>query len=195
MSTSTWKETTTHIESRQITGTLNLDATIAASAVVDATTNSDFTAQGLVTITTTDAHGFLGGHVYINGTTNYDGMREISSVTTSGITFKVNKYVAETPGGTETVGFTVDPATDFVLLEINLHLSSAASTSENFTCTLDANAGSAYDYVVFSQDVNTYADINFSGERYFENGDKLVFALPNTDGLTYGLDVKYRRIR
>jgi len=188
MSTATYNETRWIIETRQCTGTLNLDTTISGAAVVD-------NGNGTVTLETNDAHGFLAGsQLYIEGLTNYNGTCEVTEVTTSGITIKKN-YIAETPDGTETIGFVVDPGCDFRLLEASLHLSAAAATEEEFVCTLDAHAGSAYDEVVFSEDVNGHANIVWSGERLFVNGDKLRFTLPNTDGRTYGLMIKYLRIR
>jgi hypothetical protein len=196
MTTTTFRENTLHMESRQITGTLDLTATLAATAVVDATARTGFLDSALVTLTTAAAHGFLAGsQVYIEGTTNYDGTHDVTSVTASGITIRVPKYVAETPNGTETVKFVVDPECDFVLYQIDLHLSAAAAASENFVATVDANAGSAYDGNILTQNVNGLADINWSGEKYFFNGDKIRFQLPNTDSRTYGLSVLYRRVR
>lgn len=189
MPTATYREQSLIIETRQVTGTADLSATLSSgTAVVD---NGD----GTVTLTTSDAHGFLAGsHLYIEGTTNYNGTRYISSVTTSGIIFK-NDYTAETPDGTETIKFTVDPECDFVLLQVNLHLSAAAATVEDFVCGLDADIGSAFDQNIITEDVNGHADLGWSTEKYYMNGDKLVFTLPNTDGRTYGLNIKYRRIR
>lgn len=189
MSTATYKEQSLIIETRHATGTADLSATLSSgTAVVD---NGD----GTVTLTTSDAHGFLAGsHLYIEGTTNYNGTRYISSVTTSGITFKDN-YKAETPDGTETTKFTVDPECDFVLLQVNLHLSAAAAATEDFVCDLDANIGSAFNQNIITEDVSGHANLGWSMEKYYMNGDKLVFTLPNTDGRTYGLEVKYRRIR
>jgi hypothetical protein len=198
MTSTTFKENTLHMENRQISGTADLSATlVSGTAVVDATVyGGGIVSQRLVTLTTSDAHGFaVGSQVYIEGTTNYNGTHDITAVTTSGITIKVSEYVAETPNGTETVKFVVDPQCDFVLYEVNLHLSSTATTSENFVAQLDANAGSAYDLVVVSEDVQNVSDIAWSGEKYLFSGDKIRFTLPNTDGLTYGLDVKYRRVR
>lgn len=189
MPTATYKEGSLKIETRTVTGTADLSATLSSgTAVVD---NSD----GTVTLTTSDAHGFLAGsHLYIEGTTNYNGTQLLTAVTTSGITFK-NDYTAETPDGTETAKFIVAPECDFVLLEVSLHLSAAAATVENFVCTLDANAGAAFDQNLITEDVNGHADLAWTMEKYCMDDDKLVFTLPNTDGRTYGLEVKYRRIR
>ena len=197
MPATTFRENTLHMENRQITGTADLSATlVSGTAVVDATVADGYAGEKLVTLTTSDAHGFaVGSQIYIEGTTNYNGTHDVTAVTTSGITIRVPKYVAETPDGTETVAFVVDPECDFVLYQIDLHLSAAAATSENLVVTLDANAGSAYDLVVVTQDVNTLADYTWTGERYFWNGDKLRFVMPNTDARTYGMEVKYRRVR
>lgn len=196
MPTATWKKDIETVETRYISGTKDLSATlVSGTAVVDASDTDGYRGQAKVTLTTSDEHGISGGYIYLEGTTNYDGTHEIVSTTTSGITVKVDKYTAETPVGTETVGFVVDPECEFVLLEVNLHLSAAAATSENFVCTLDANAGSAHDEVIISEDVSGHADLIWYLEKYCMNGDKLRFTLTNTDGRTYGLEVKYRRIR
>lgn len=197
MSTYTYKQGNLHIETRKVSGTLDLSATISGTAVTDATTLGDgLSSQRLMNFTTTDAHGFLAdSQIYIEGTTNYDDTHIIDSVTTSGITIRVNKYTAETPGGTETVKFAIAPGCEWVLLEVNLHLSAASATVEDFTATLDAGAGSNYDQVIITKAMNTVVDYSWIGERYFESGDVLRFAHANTNGRTYGLICKYRRIR
>lgn len=194
---STWREDVIHTETRQVTGTGTLTATISGAPVEEATDWSlGLHAQQLVIINLPSGHGFAAGsHLYINGTTNYDGVREVTTVTSSGITIKVDKFVAETPAGTETAAFTVAPGADFILLEMNLHLSSASATVENFVVTLDANAGSAYDEVIFTQAMNGEADVSWIGERRFADGDRLDFTHANSNSRTYGLTVKYRRIR
>ena len=192
---STWNERTTHTETRQVTGTGTLSATISGAPVEEATDWSlGLHAQQLVIINLPTGHGFAAGsHLYIDGTTNYDGVKEVTDATSSGITIKVDKFIAETPAGTETVGFVVAPNQPFILREINLNLDTAPTTSENFVCTLDANRGANWDRIIFSQDVATYTDISETKMNIdFMRGDKLRFTLPNTDGRTYSLDVKYR---
>jgi hypothetical protein len=152
-----------------------------------------------VTLTTSSAHGFLAGsHLYISGTTNYDNTREILSVpTTSGLRFKAD-YTAETFDGTETVSYTVVPGCDFILKEISMHLSAAPDTADVFSCTADAYAGSAWDKVVYSTTMvsGTTTDISSSSiDKYFFDGDKLVFSFTNTDAKTLGISTVYRRIR
>jgi len=198
MTATTYRENTLHMESRQIAGTADLSATLSSGvAVVDATAYGEgLDSQRLVTLTTSDAHGFAAdSQVYIEGTTNYDGIHDVTAVTTSGITIRVPKYVAETPDGTETVKFAIDPGCDFVLYEATLTLSDEASTSENFVMQLDSRLGSSYDHNILKQDVDGYSDIHWSGERFFFEGDIIRFTLPNSDSLTYGLEVKYRRVR
>jgi len=74
--------------------------TLAAVAVVD---NSD----GTVTFQTTANHGYsVDTYITIAGTTNYDGSYFITAAPATNTFSVVSSYVAETPGGTETV--TVD---------------------------------------------------------------------------------------
>ena len=87
-----------------------------------------------------------------------------------------------------TITFTTGQALD----EVRLHLSANGGSAENFTITLDALAGSAYDVLLFSQDMNTTADVIYRPDRpaEFVNGDKLVFAYNNGNTRTWGLEIK-----
>ena len=94
--------------------------------------------------------------------------------------------------GTGTAIATLNPATDFHLLGIRLHLGSALAALETLTVTLDANAGDAYDVVLFTLDMGT-PDIRdvvipFGGdEDYYVAGDLMVIALSaNAGGDTWG---------
>lgn len=179
----------------KITGTGALNATIDATAVVD---NSD----GTVKLTTSAAHGFLAGSiVYIEGTTNYDGLAEIVSVPST-TTFNIKaKYVAETPAGTETVKIAVKPRNEkWEFVGYSIHLSAAPTTSENFTITLDAIDGAAYDVLQYSRDFSSASDTDIiytvpKGERVPKKKDDILrVAWTNTDGRTYGLKLFTRSI-
>ena len=99
--------------------------------------------------------------------------------------------------GTNTAIATLDPGADFHLLGIRLFVGSALAAAETLTVTLDANAGSAYDIVLFTLDMGT-PDIRsivipFGGdEDFFVSGDKLVVALSaNTGGDTWGCEIMH----
>ncbi len=94
--------------------------------------------------------------------------------------------------GTGTAIATLNPATDFHLLGIRLHLGSALAALETLTVTFDALAGAAYDTVLFSQDLGTAGTLDlvipFGGEEdFFVAGDQIVIALSaNAGGDTWG---------
>ena len=76
------------------------------------------------------------------------------------------------------------------LESVKLHLSSAGGAG-SFTITVDANAGSTYDIIVFTQDMTTATDVIWIPERplVFQSGDKLIFSYANANNRTYGLEV------
>ena len=89
--------------------------------------------------------------------------------------------------GTGTAIATLNPATNFHLLGIRLHLGSALAATETLTVTLDANAGGAYDTVLFSQDLGTAGTLDlvipFGGDDdFFVSGDQIVIALSANAG-------------
>jgi len=87
---------------------------------------------------------------------------------------------------------------DFELVQVELHLDGAATTSENFTVTLDALAGAAYDVVLHSVDISGEDDtanvVLVANPRTsaFVKGDTIDFAFANTETNTWGLVVTYR---
>jgi len=102
---------------------------------------------------------------------------------------------ARATAATGAIAMTVDPGRAWQLEEIRVHLS-AAGGAGNLTATLDANAGAAYDAVIFTQDMTSTADLVYSPERtmQFENGDKLVVAWANASNRTYGVEVKHKAV-
>ena len=85
---------------------------------------------------------------------------------------------------------------EFELLDVRLHLASAAVATENFTVTLNATRGTPYDVVFYTKDMATVADIAWVPEEplYFSVNDQLDLAWTNTDKREYGLAVRYRRL-
>jgi len=81
------------------------------------------------------------------------------------------------------------------MLEARLHLS-AAATQENYTITLDSALGADFDVVLATHAMAGVANVDdvwgINEPRYFNADDELIFAFPNTDGRTFGLEVKYR---
>jgi hypothetical protein len=92
-------------------------------------------------------------------------------------------------------------AADWELLSITLHLSAAATTSENLTIVLDANDGAAYDTTLFTLDLSVSAGTDFvltpeddNLPKFYESGDELNIDFPNTETNTYGVRVVYRLV-
>lgn len=179
-----------------VSGTAAWSHNIAAIAVADV-------GDGTVTITTETTHGFaVDSQVYIDGTTNYDGTVTITAVTTTTFTFTAT-YTAETPtgGGTETVGIRLAPVTGasrdaFQLMEVRLNLDTASGTSESYTITLNSEWGSAFDIELRNRNMNGRTDDDWGPtiEMRFTDGDELIFTYNNTDGRTYGLEVKFKQL-
>jgi len=146
-------------------------------------------------------HGFkassgkLQSLVYIQGSTNYDGLRKIHAVATNTITI-VAKYVAETFAGTETVKTMYSDDHPFEFLGFKVTLNAASATSENLTITIDSKVGSAFDNLIYSRDMDTIADINnmFDVPRKCFPGDKIDVAWDNTDDRTWAIELITRRL-
>ena len=96
--------------------------------------------------------------------------------------------------GAVAIATTVAPAKNFVLLAVYMELSAVGGAVEDFTITLDANEGAAYDAVIFAQDMSTATNLLYIPEQPipFQNGDELDIAYANTNTRTYGLTVVYR---
>jgi len=79
------------------------------------------------------------------------------------------------------------------LISVTLHMSAAPTTSENFTVTLDANAGAAYDTLLYSLDLSVSSVTNLLWQPdeplLLEGGDAIDVAYANTDGRTYGVQI------
>lgn len=79
------------------------------------------------------------------------------------------------------------------ILSVTLHFSSAPTTSQSFTITLDANDGASYDTLLFSIDpsVSSITDLVWfpDGDLVCEDGDAIDLAYTNTDGRTYGVQI------
>lgn len=90
--------------------------------------------------------------------------------------------------GSAAIAETLAPGVKFRLLRIELHLSSAPTTSENLTVTNDSVEGAAFDTLLDSQDLSdgSLTDlILLYGKGYeYESGDEIDLAYTNTDTRT-----------
>lgn len=100
--------------------------------------------------------------------------------------------------GAVAIASTLAPTQPWRLLFIHLHFGAANTTSEDFTATMDANEGTAYDEVIYTRDLSVGSVVDLwavFGKGYeFEKGDELDIAYTNTDTGTYGLVVGYETL-
>lgn len=79
------------------------------------------------------------------------------------------------------------------LIAVTNKFSSAPTTSENFTVTLDATNGAAYDVTLYSVDpsAGSLTSIVWMPDDpfYVMTGDKVTVAYTNTDTRTYGTQI------
>lgn len=82
------------------------------------------------------------------------------------------------------------------LVCVKLHLSANGGAVENFTVTVDSASGSAYDTLLFSQDMNTVRDILWLPNQPIPivDSDEVDIAYANTNTRTYGLKVIWRKV-
>ena len=84
------------------------------------------------------------------------------------------------------------------LVSVGCHFSAAPTTSENFTVTLDAHAGPAYDTLLYSLDVSAGATTDLlwmpDEEIFLEGGDEIDVAYTNTDVRTYGVQITMKAV-
>jgi hypothetical protein len=159
---------------------------LAGSAVVD---NGD----GTVKLTTAAAHGLLAGSVvYIEGSTNYDGLSKLESIpSTTTFTIKA-PFVAETPAGTETVKIAVTSKKPFKFLGFRLQIAVAPGQADVMSITLDSSVHANYDTVIYSNDMDAVTDLEYINPNVslpFEADDILRFAWPNVANRTFGIEI------
>jgi len=170
-----------------VSGTGAWNTTLSATAAAD---NGDGTVRLKVAADIFAA----GSTVYIEGTTNYNGMRYVKAVPTGYIDIKAD-FTAETPAGTETVKIAIDPGGDAMFKGLKLHITVAPTTSEDMTITFDANAGSAYDVVIYDEDLTEQSVKNLvwypAEPIILDKDDLLRFAWTNSDSRTYGMTLEW----
>jgi hypothetical protein len=87
------------------------------------------------------------------------------------------------------------PGYAFRLHEVRIHLS-AAGGAGNFTATMDAGAGAAYDTVLKTQDMTSISDFHWqpTWPLLFAATDEVDFAWANAGTKTYGIEIIYERV-
>jgi len=191
MQTCTINTGTEAIETITVSGSGALNATLMAVAAVD---NEDGSVRLGISSDIFDA----GSMVYIEGTDNYDGIRKIRSVSAGYINLEAS-FTAETTATADTVKVAIAPSHSFEFLEIEAHLSSAPTTSEDFTVTKDSNLGTNFDVNLLTKDFSAGSIVSYiwtptSRLVYSDAKDILRISWDNTDARDYGLTLKYRKI-
>ena len=96
---------------------------------------------------------------------------------------------------TAAVAFATNPSGLYRLLRVEAEMSSAATAAEDFTVTIDAGDGGAYDSLVFSVAASTLSDPNVVqtfGEGYeYEADDDIDVAFTNSEANTVSVRVVY----
>ena len=85
---------------------------------------------------------------------------------------------------------------EYELLDVRLHLASAAVATEDFTISLDASRGTPYDVAFYTKGMATVSDVVWYPDVhcYFDKDDGINIAWANTGTIEYGLAVRYRRL-
>ena len=105
--------------------------------------------------------------------------------------------VVTSSSGSGAISASYAPAAPFWLDAITLHLSAAPTTSQDFTITLNANDGAAYDTLLYGLDLSlsSVTDLVYTpddGPLLCEAGDSIDVAWLNGDGRTFGLRIVAR---
>lgn len=178
---------------------------VMANNITTTALNGDNTrspVQNIVSIGCT-GHGYKAGSlIYLRGFANsiYNGIKLIDAVATNEIDiFQGNvAFAALTPAGSgaETAAPVVTYDEPWELVGFELSLDTAGATAENFTATIDAAKGAAWDTNLYTKDMNGVADIvqNYAQPRPMRANDLLVFGYGNTNDRLWGLKVITRRV-
>ena len=108
--------------------------------------------------------------------------------------FKINST------GTALMAFsgTVPIGQHYRLVSVTCRFNAAPVTSENFTVTLDAQAGAAYDTLLYSLDPSAGATAHIiyhpPEEQILEGGDQIDVAFANTDARLYGAQITFKAV-
>jgi len=188
----TWDKKNIIIDRSRLYGTGALNGTLANSAVIN---NGDGTVGIVIT-----AHGLIDGtHIIITGTTNYDGIHEITVADANTVNITA-AYVAETPAGTETYAIYFDMYNvlhmlpgGWRILQTRLTLD-AAGADEALSQTLDHNSGDTWNVPLGSVNANGALGGIIDRTQYSDylgSYDGLVMNYANTGGVTWGLEFLY----
>ena len=105
----------------------------------------------------------------------------------------VGTLVVVSGSGPGVISDTTASTKRFRLISVTCHLDGAPTTSEDFTVSVDALDGAAYDTVLKRVDPSLVAatDIVYipDGDTIYEAGDQILLGYANTDANTYGVRI------
>lgn len=143
-------------------------------------------------------HGLLTGSLlYIQGSTNYNGLRKIISLPDADSLMIAAKYVAETLTTGATWKVMYSSPHPFLFLGFEVTLSAAGANTENLTIIRYKSADStAYENKIYTKAMNGEQFINymFDVPRRCGGGDRIDVAWANAGSKTWGIKLFTRRI-
>lgn len=93
---------------------------------------------------------------------------------------------------------TVPPGKHYRLVSVSCNFNAAPTSAEDFTITLDANAGAIYDLLLYTLDPGTasVSDILWQPDEeiILEGGDAIDVAYDNTDARNYGAQITFKAV-
>lgn len=192
------------LEFYRFEGTENFDVALQAVAVVDKSSTYRNEKPGVVEIHST-AHSFKVGdrrdipnHIFIKGTDNYDGLHVIfaEAPVDANSLYLIAKYVAETTATADYMypGLQFDEPWEFV--GFKFHGDADGATTENLVIQLDSDAGSLFDTVLYTRDMNGVTDIvyMFDVPVPIRQNDVVKCTWANTGSVNWGLELIAQRL-
>lgn len=93
---------------------------------------------------------------------------------------------------------TVPAGMSYRVVSVSCNFNAAPTSAENFTVTLDANAGAAYDLLLYTLDPGTTSTSDIlwqpDEELILEGGDAIDVQYDNTDARLYGAQITFKAV-
>jgi len=108
---------------------------------------------------------------------------------------KWSNYFYYRISGQGSIDATLNPAVNFTIVSVKLHLESAGGTSEDIVLTVDSGKGRKFDMNLLTHDMEEVADLFWFPDTLlaFQDGDKINCAYHNMNKRNYGLEIVYRK--
>jgi len=108
---------------------------------------------------------------------------------------KWSNYFYYRVSGQGKIDQTLNPAVNFTVVSVKLHLEVVGGVSENITIDVDSNKGRKFDMNILTHDMEEVVDLFWFPDTLlaFQDGDKIDFKYANSNVRNYGLEVVYRK--